>query len=148
VNTTILAHWKSDSFALWTDDARRLKKTLDEISQSFRLALTDRIFSQDGSSLEEVVANILTMTTHDSARSSRRAARAAPDKHRRNLSYFLGEWSATGNELKTTWADVPRRSSNRKAPVSSEVAMPWPTLRRRAGAPRVGITGIAGPSGG
>jgi len=33
---------------------RTRKKTLDEISQSFELALTDRIFSQDGSSLEEV----------------------------------------------------------------------------------------------
>src|SRR5260221_7210272 len=40
----------------WTEDSARAKKMLDEIVQGFEIALADRIFSQDGRSLEEVVA--------------------------------------------------------------------------------------------
>src|SRR6266704_1147757 len=52
VNTTILAAPGEIQIhlRLWTDDAALAQKTLDEISRSFELALTYRIFSQDGSS--------------------------------------------------------------------------------------------------
>jgi nicotinamide-nucleotide amidase len=54
------------------------------------------------------------------------------------------------NELKTAWADVPAEIIQAKGAVSSEVALALAEgIRRRAGSSLgVGITGIAGPSGG
>src|SRR5207245_6113090 len=62
VNTTILAAPGEIQIHLrmWTDDAAHAQKTLDEIAQGFEIALADRIFSRDGWSMEEVVANLLT----------------------------------------------------------------------------------------
>src|SRR6202012_1691617 len=62
VTTTILAAPGEIQIHLrmWTTDAAQAKKTLDEIVQGFELALTDRIYSEDGRSLEEVVAHELT----------------------------------------------------------------------------------------
>jgi nicotinamide-nucleotide amidase len=155
VNTTILAAPGEIQIhlRLWTEDAAHAQKTLDEISQSFELVLTDRIFSQDGSSLEEVVANILTMnnTTISAAESctggllAQRLTSIAGSS-----SYFLGGVVCYSNELKTAWADVPPEIIKAKGAVSSEVAMALADgIRRRVGSMLgVGITGIAGPSGG
>src|SRR5260221_411419 len=155
VNTTILAAPGEIQIhlRLWTDDAALAQKTLDEISRSFELALTDRIFSQDGSSLEEVVANILTMNnaTISAAESctggllAQRLTSIAGSS-----SYFLGGVVCYSNELKTAWADVPPEIIKSKGAVSSEVAMALADgIRRRVGSTLgVGITGIAGPSGG
>jgi nicotinamide-nucleotide amidase len=155
VNTTILAAPGEIQIhlRLWTDDAALAKKTLDEISRSFELALTDRIFSQDGSSLEEVVANILTMNnaTISAAESctggllAQRLTSIAGSS-----SYFLGGVVCYSNELKTAWADVPPEFIKSKGAVSSEVAMALADgIRRRVGSTLgVGITGIAGPGGG
>ncbi len=54
VTTTILAAPGEIQIhlRLWTDDAAHAKKTLDEIVQGFEIALTDRIYSEDGRSLE------------------------------------------------------------------------------------------------
>jgi nicotinamide-nucleotide amidase len=155
VNTTILAAPGEIQIhlRLWTDDAAHAQKTLDEIAQSFELALTDRIFSQDGSSLEEVVANILTMNsaTISAAESctggllAQRLTSIAGSS-----SYFLGGVVCYSNELKTAWADVPPEIIKTKGAVSSEVAIALADgIRRRVGSTLgVGITGIAGPSGG
>jgi nicotinamide-nucleotide amidase len=155
VNTTILAAPGEIQIhlRLWTDDAAHAKKTLDEISRSFELALTDRIFSQDGSSLEEVVANILTINnaTISAAESctggllAQRLTSIAGSS-----SYFLGGVVCYSNELKTAWADVPPEIIKSKGAVSSEVAMALADgIRRRVGSTLgVGITGIAGPGGG
>src|SRR5258708_3234499 len=50
VNTTILAAPGEIQIHLrqWTDDSAHAQKTLDAISQSFVLSLTDRMFSPDG----------------------------------------------------------------------------------------------------
>src|SRR5216110_4058549 len=63
VNTTILAAPGEIQIHLrmWTDNAAQAQKALDEIVQGFELALTDRIYSKDGSSMEEVIAQLLTM---------------------------------------------------------------------------------------
>jgi nicotinamide-nucleotide amidase len=155
VNTTILAAPGEIQIhlRLWTDDAALAQKTLDEVSRSFELALTDRIFSQDGSSLEEVVANILTMNnaTISAAESctggllAQRLTSIAGSS-----SYFLGGVVCYSNELKTAWADVPPEIIKSKGAVSSEVAMALAEgIRRRVGSTLgVGITGIAGPGGG
>ena len=155
VNTTILAAPGEIQIHLriWTDDAAHAQKTLDEIVQSFQLALTDRIFSMDGSPLEEVVARLLTMNsvTISAAESctggllAQRLTSIAGSS-----SYFLGGVVCYSNELKTAWADVPAEIIKTKGAVSSEVAIALADgIRRRVGSTLgVGITGIAGPGGG
>jgi len=155
VNTTILAAPGEIQIHLrvWTDDAAHAQETLDEIVQGFEIALTDRIFSQDGSSLEEVVARILTMNnaTISAAESctggllAQRLTSIAGSS-----SYFLGGVVCYSNELKTEWADVPPEIIQSKGAVSGEVAIALADgIRRRVGSTLgVGVTGIAGPGGG
>jgi nicotinamide-nucleotide amidase len=155
VNTTILAAPGETQIhlRLWTEDAQHAKQTLDEIVRSFEIALTDRIFSEDGRSLEEVVADELTL---------RNATIAAAESCTGGLlaqrltsiagssSYFLGGVVCYSNELKTAWADVPPEMILARGAVSSEVAVALAEgIRRRVGSTLgVGITGIAGPGGG
>jgi nicotinamide-nucleotide amidase len=155
VNTTVLAAPGETQVHLrvWTDDAQHAQKMLDEIVQGFEIALTDRIFSQDGSSLEEVVAAELTMkgATISAAESctggllAQRLTSIAGSS-----SYFLGGVVCYSNELKTAWAGVPAELIQSKGAVSSEVAAALADgIRRRVGSTfGVGITGIAGPGGG
>ncbi len=155
VNTTILAAPGEIQIHLrmWTGEAARAQKTLDEIVQGFEIALTDRIYSQDGASMEEVVARILTMNsaTISAAESctggllAQRLTSIAGSS-----SYFLGGVVCYSNDLKTAWADVPTELIHAKGAVSSEVAIALADgIRRRAGSTLgVGITGVAGPGGG
>src|SRR5262249_21744092 len=138
---------------MWTDDAQSAQKTLDEISQAFELALTDRIFSQDGSTMEEVVAGLLTrhqatIAVAESCTGGLLAERLTSIAG--SSSYFLGGVVCYSNELKTAWADVPPELIQAKGAVSSEVAAALAQgIRRRVGSTLgVGITGIAGPGGG
>ncbi|HYL61905.1 MAG TPA: competence/damage-inducible protein A [Candidatus Methylomirabilis sp.] len=155
VNTTVLAAPGEIQVHLriWTDDAQRAQKMLDEIVQGFEIALTDRIFSQDGSSLEEVVAADLTM--HNATISAAESCTGGLLAQRLtsvagSSSYFLGGVVCYSNELKTAWAGVPAELIQSKGAVSSEVAVALAEgIRRRVGSTfGVGITGIAGPSGG
>jgi nicotinamide-nucleotide amidase len=155
VTTTILAQPGETQIHLrtWTDDAGRAKKTLDEMVQGFEIALSDRIFSEDGRSLEEVVAEELTLNnaTISAAESctggllAQRLTSIAGSS-----SYFLGGVVCYSNELKTTWADVPPEMILAKGAVSAEVAVALAEgIRRRVGSTLgVGITGVAGPGGG
>jgi competence/damage-inducible protein CinA-like protein len=138
---------------MWTDDAQQAQRTLDEISQAFELALTDRIFSQNGATMEEVVAGLLTrqqatIAVAESCTGGLLAERLTSIAG--SSSYFLGGVVCYSNELKTAWADVPPELIQAKGAVSSEVAIALAQgIRRRVGSTLgVGITGIAGPSGG
>src|SRR5260370_26258679 len=155
VNTTILAAPGEIQIHLrvWTADAAHAQKTLDEIVQGFEIALTDRIFSQDGSSMEEVVAGLLTRnnSTISAAESCTGGLLAQPlTGIAGGSSYFLGGVVSYSNELKTAWADVPPELIQSKGAVSGEVAIALAErIRRHVGSTLgVGITGIAGPSGG
>lgn len=155
VNTTVLAAPGETQIHLrmWTNDAEHAKKTLDEIVKGFEIALADRIFSQNGASLEEVIAQELTMNnaTISAAESctggllAQRLTSIAGSS-----SYFLGGVVCYSNELKTEWAGVPAELIQAKGAVSSEVAIALADgIRRRVGSTfGVGITGIAGPGGG
>ena len=155
VNTTILAAPGEVQIHLriWTDEATHAQKTLDEIVQGFELALTDRIYSQDGSSMEEVIAQLLTMNnaTISAAESctggllAQRLTSIAGSS-----SYFLGGAVCYSNELKTAWANVPAELIQTKGAVSTEVAIALADgIRRSVGSTLgVGITGVAGPGGG
>jgi competence/damage-inducible protein CinA-like protein len=155
VNTTILAAPGETQIhlRLWTDDAPHAKKTLDEIVQSFEIALTDRIFSEDGRSLEEVVAHELTMNNATIAAAESCTGGLLAQRLTSiagSSSYFLGGVVCYSNELKTAWADVPPEMILAKGAVSPEVAVALAEgIRRRVGSTLgVGITGIAGPGGG
>jgi nicotinamide-nucleotide amidase len=155
VNTTVLAAPGETQVHLrmWTNDAERAKKTLDEIVQGFEIALADRIFSKDGASMEEVIARELTM--HNATISAAESCTGGLLAQRLtsiagSSSYFLGGVVCYSNELKTAWAGVPAELIEAKGAVSSEVAVALADgIRRRVGSTfGVGITGIAGPGGG
>jgi nicotinamide-nucleotide amidase len=155
VQTTILAaHGEIQiHLRLWSGDSQHAQKTLDEIVQGFEIALTDRIYSTDGRSLEEVAAHLLnannaTIAAAESCTGGLLAQRLTSIAG--SSSYFLGGAVCYSNELKTTWADVPVEMIAAKGAVSKEVAIALAEgIRRRVGSTiGVGITGIAGPSGG
>lgn len=155
VNTTVLAAPGETQVHLrmWTNDAEHAKKTLDEIVKGFEIALADRIFSQNGASLEEVIARELTM--HSATISAAESCTGGLLAQRLtsiagSSSYFLGGVVCYSNELKTEWAGVPAELIQAKGAVSSEVAIALADgIRRRVGSTfGVGITGIAGPGGG
>jgi nicotinamide-nucleotide amidase len=155
VNTTILAAPGETQIhlRLWSEDAPYAKKTLDEIVRSFEIALTDRIFSEDGRSLEEVVAHELTMNNATIAAAESCTGGLLAQRLTSiagSSSYFLGGVVCYSNELKTAWADVPAEMILAKGAVSPEVAVALAEgIRRRVGSTfGVGITGVAGPGGG
>jgi nicotinamide-nucleotide amidase len=155
VTTTILAAPGEIQIHLrmWTEDAAQAKTTLDEMVQGFEIALTDRIYSEDGRSLEEVVAHDLTangatISAAESCTGGLLAQRLTSIAG--SSSYFLGGVVCYSNELKTAWADVPPELILSKGAVSAEVAVALAEgIRRRVGSTiGVGITGVAGPGGG
>jgi nicotinamide-nucleotide amidase len=155
VQTTILAAPGETQvhLRLWTEDAVHAKKTLDDIVQSFHIALTDRIFSEDGRGLEQVVADQLslnnaTIAAAESCTGGLLAQRLTSIAG--SSSYFLGGVVCYSNELKTAWADVPPEMILARGAVSSEVAVALAEgIRRRVGSTfGVGVTGVAGPGGG
>jgi nicotinamide-nucleotide amidase len=155
VTTTILAAPGETQIHLrvWTDDAQHAKKTLDEIVQGFEIALTDRIFSEDGRSLEEVIAHELTLNNATIAAAESCTGGLLAQRLTSiagSSSYFLGGVVCYSNELKTAWADVPPEMILAKGAVSPEVAVALAEgIRRRVGSTLgVGITGVAGPGGG
>lgn len=155
VHTTLLATPGEVQVHLrkWSDDAQQANSLLDEIVRGFELALGDRIFAHSATPLEEVVAELLathraTIAAAESCTGGLFAERLTRIPGSSN--YFLGGVVCYSNELKTAWADVPPEMIAAKGAVSSEVAIALAEgIRRRVGSTfGVGITGIAGPSGG
>jgi nicotinamide-nucleotide amidase len=155
VNTTILATPGEVQIHLrrWTADAVEANATLDEIVRSFELALGDRIFAHSATPLEEVVAQLLidhraTISAAESCTGGLLAERLT--RIPGSSSYFLGGAVCYSNELKTVWAGVPPEMIAAKGAVSTEVAIAMAEgIRRQVRSTLgVGITGIAGPSGG
>lgn len=155
VNTTLLAVPGEIQIHLrvWSDDAPRTNTLLDEIVRSLELALGDRIFAHAAVSLEQVVAQLLidhraTIAAAESCTGGLLAERLT--RIPGSSSYFLGGVVCYSNEMKTAWANVPAEMIATKGAVSSEVATALAEgIRRSVGSTfGVGITGIAGPSGG
>ena len=155
VQTTVLASPGEVQIHLriWTEDAAHAESTFDDIERGLDLALTDRIFSRDGSPLEVVVAHELlkqnaTIAAAESCTGGLFAERLTTIAG--SSAYFLGGVVCYSNEMKTAWADVPPELIATKGAVSQEVAVALAEgIRRRVGRTiGVGITGIAGPGGG
>jgi competence/damage-inducible protein CinA-like protein len=155
VNTTVLAAPGEVQVHLrmWTEDAAHVQKTFAEIEQGFEIALTDRIFSRDGSPLHDVVARLLTVNNATIAAAESCTGGLLAERLTSiagSSTYFLGGSVCYSNEMKTAWADVPKELIDAKGAVSPEVAVALAEgIRRRVGSTLgVGITGIAGPGGG
>jgi nicotinamide-nucleotide amidase len=155
VQTTILAAPGEIQIHLrmWSSDAPAAERQLQGIQESIVLALGEAVFTTVGESMEEVVARELTMhhatiATAESCTGGLLAERLT--RISGSSAYFLGGVVSYSNTLKSAWVDVPAEIIESRGAVSSEVAVALADgIRRRTGATLgVGITGVAGPTGG
>ncbi|MGA8221369.1 MAG: competence/damage-inducible protein A [Candidatus Acidiferrales bacterium] len=138
---------------IWSDDAAKAEKLLDEIVERMALALGEHLYSTHGESLEDVVARVLTenrvtIAVAESCTGGMLAERLTNVPGSSN--YFVGGVVCYANELKTALVGVPAEMIEAKGAVSPEVALALAEgIRKRTGATLgIGVTGIAGPGGG
>ncbi len=155
VQTTILAgageiqlHFKSRAGSVEAAQAR-----VDEVADAVEDELDDAVYSRDGQSLEQIVGYWLQM---------RNATLAVAESCTGGLlgeritsvggssRYFAGGAIVYANSVKTELAGVPAEMIQRHGAVSREVAAALAEgIRYRCEATLgVGITGVAGPTGG
>src|ERR1700690_233487 len=139
--------------SIWSDDAGKAEKLLDEISDRMALALGEHLYSTRGETLEEVVGRILTenratIAVAESCTGGLLAERLTNVPG--SSIYFLGGVVCYSNDLKTRLVDVPPSLLEAKGAVSPEVAMALAEgiRKRTGGAFGLGVTGTAGPGGG
>jgi len=137
----------------WSSDAPAAERTLQQLQESIVLALGEAVFTTAGESMEEVVARELTLhhatiATAESCTGGLLAERLT--RISGSSAYFLGGVVSYSNALKSAWVDVPAEIIESRGAVSAEVAIALADgIRRRTGATLgVGITGVAGPTGG
>jgi nicotinamide-nucleotide amidase len=138
---------------LWSSDYDAAEHTLEEMVERITLALGENVFTSNGQKLEEIVAHEMTLNQATVATAESCTGGLLAERLTRvpgSSSYFLGGVVCYSNDLKTAWADVPAELIQSKGAVSPEVAQALAQgIRRRIGATLgIGITGVAGPSGG
>ncbi len=126
---------------------------LSELGDKIELALGDHVYSTRGESLEEIVGMYLVMRQKTLAVAESCTGGLLAERLTRvsgSSNYFLGGVVCYSNELKTKLAGVPAALLEAHGAVSKPVAQALAEgVRARTGASiGVGITGIAGPSGG
>jgi nicotinamide-nucleotide amidase len=155
VQTTILAgagevqlHLKSRG-----DSLEAAQQRVDELAEKLEEELGEAVFSDNGESMEQIVGYYLqmrnaTLAVAESCTGGLLAERITSVSG--SSRYFLGGAVAYSNELKTAFADVPADLIAKHGAVSREVAAALAEgIRKRCGASfGVGITGVAGPTGG
>ena len=131
----------------------RVEPVYDAFERVVRERHADTLFSDDGSSVDEQVARLLTesgrtIATAESCTGGLLAARLTDQAG--SSAYVLGGLVVYANEAKTALAGVDAALIGRVGAVSTEVAEALALgARERLGADvGVGITGIAGPGGG
>ncbi len=139
--------------SIWSDDPAGAQARLEELVGRMALALGESLISTCGETIEEIVGRVLmenraTIAVAESCTGGLLAERLT------NLpgssAYFLGGIVCYSNELKTRLVGVPAETIDAKGAVSSEVALALAAgIRKLTGATLgIGITGVAGPSGG
>ncbi len=155
VETTILAgageiqiHLKAQKASL--DEAQ---DRVDQLAELIEEELGESVFSDNGDSLEQIVGYYLqmrnaTLAVAESCTGGLLAERITSVSG--SSRYFLGGAVVYSNALKTGFADVPADLIQKHGAVSREVAAALAEgIRRRCGATfGIGITGVAGPTGG
>jgi nicotinamide-nucleotide amidase len=155
VETTILAKPGDIQLTLLCSKANTAaaQARVDELAGKMEEALDEWLYSSQGESLEQIVLYYLglrqaTLAVAESCTGGMIAQRvtAIPGASRS----FLGGAVVYSNELKTTFAGVPAELIAQHGAVSEEVAKALAVgIRQRTGATLgVGVTGIAGPTGG
>ena len=132
------------------DEAEAL---LTELGDKIELALGDHVFSTRGESLEQIVAMYLNMKQKSVAVAESCTGGLLSERLTRvpgSSGYFLGGVVCYSNDLKTKLAGVPPALLETHGAVSKPVAQALAEgIRNRSGADiGIGITGVAGPSGG
>ncbi len=155
VQTTILADAGEIQLHLRAraDSLAAARQRVDALADEIEDELGDTVFSTAGESLEQIVAYYLEMrgATIAVAESCTGGLIA---EHLTSISgssrYFVGGAVVYSNEVKTALADVPPRLIAQHGAVSKQVAAAMAEgIRRRANATLgVGVTGVAGPTGG
>ena len=153
--TTILASFGSIEVHLRARAAtdQEAEAKLAELGDKIELVLGDHVYSTKGESLEEIVGMYLVMRQKTIAVAESCTGGLLAERLTRisgSSSYFLGAAVCYTNEMKTRWAGVPADLIQTHGAVSLPVAKALAEgVRVRTGASiGVGITGIAGPTGG
>jgi len=153
--TTILATLGSIEVHLRARAAtdREAETLLADLGDKIELALSEHVYSTKGESLEEVVGMYLVMRQKTLAVAESCTGGMLAERLTRisgSSSYFVGGAVCYTNEMKTRWAGVPADLINAHGAVSKPVAQAMAEgVRARSGsAIGLGITGIAGPTGG
>lgn len=155
VETTILAHAGDIQLTLLCSrsDQESAQLRVDELASRMEEALDDWLYSSQGESLEQIVLYYLglrqaTLAVAESCTGGLIAQRitSVPGSSRS----FLGGAVVYSNQLKISFANVAPDLIAQHGAVSEEVAKALASgIRQRTGATiGLGVTGIAGPSGG
>lgn len=155
IQTTILAGAGDVQFNLFRRDnsIEVAEARVDELADKIEDELQDALYSSKGESLEQIVGYYLqmrnaTLAAAESCTGGLLAERLTSISG--SSRYFLGGAVVYSNELKTEFADVPADLITKHGAVSAEVAVAMAEgIRKRCKATfGVGITGVAGPTGG
>jgi competence/damage-inducible protein CinA-like protein len=155
VDTTILAGPGEIQLHLKTRGpaAEAAERRLDEIVEKLEAELGDCVFSDNGDPLEQIVSYFLqmrsaTLAVAESCTGGLVAERLTSVSG--SSRYFVGGVVAYSNDLKMEFADVPQDLLDVYGAVSDQVARALAEgIRERCGTTLgVGVTGVAGPTGG
>jgi len=155
VETTILAGAGEIQIHLKTEKASfdQAQERVDQLAELIEEELGESVFSDNGDSLEQIVGYYLqmrnaTIAVAESCTGGLLAERITSVSG--SSRYFLGGAVVYSNALKTGFADVPADLIQKHGAVSREVAAALAEgIRRRCDATfGIGVTGVAGPTGG
>jgi nicotinamide-nucleotide amidase len=155
VQTTILAGAGEIQLHLRCrkDSPAEAEARIAELAEKIEDELGDAIFSRNGETIEQIVSYLLqmrsmTLAVAESCTGGLLAERITSLSG--SSRYFLGGAVVYSNALKTQFANVPKTLIDRHGAVSREVAAAMAEgIRKRCLASYgIGITGVAGPSGG
>jgi nicotinamide-nucleotide amidase len=155
VETTILAHLGDIQLSLICSKPipEQAQARVDALAAAIEEELDDVLYSSQGETLERIVTYQLemqgaTLSTAESCTGGLVAERLTSISG--SSRSFLGGAVVYSNELKTAFADVPTALLQKHGAVSREVAQSLADgIRKKTGSTYgIGITGIAGPSGG
>ena len=155
VETTILAGGGEIQLHLRCRKASKeeAEARLEELAEKIEDELGDAIFSRKGETMEQIISYLLqmrgmTLATAESCTGGMLAERITSVSG--SSRYFLGGAVVYSNELKTQFANVPKALIAKHGAVSREVAaaMAEGIRKRCLSSYGIGITGVAGPTGG
>lgn len=155
VDTTILAGPGEIQLHLRTrgDSDQAAEQRLDELVNLIEEELDDCVYSDNGDSLEQIVSYFLqmrnaTLAVAESCTGGLIAERLTSVSG--SSRYFIGGAVVYSNQLKTQLADVPADLIDVYGAVSEQVARALAEgIRQKCGTTLgLGITGVAGPTGG